>query len=126
MIDWFEYVRGRAGFGGGVAAILTLGVAATGQTLNLPPRSTNALSASLFTNLVAHATRDDRENWIYAQVMSGNVPGWLRTLKPINTSIAGHTGTYYATPDYLAVGSDQDYFLAPCTPVLGQRLATRL
>jgi len=101
-------------------------VTAGAQTLNLPTRATNALTGSLFTNLVAYASRDDRENWIYAQVMSGNVPGWLRTLKPINTSIVGHTGTYHVTPDYLAIGSDQDYFLTPCTPILGQRLATLL
>jgi len=98
----------------------------SGQTLNLPARANDALSGSLFTNLVAHASRDDRENWIYAQVAGGNVPGWLRTLKSINTSIAGHTGTFHVTPDYLAVGSDQDYFLTPCTPILAQRLATRL
>jgi len=112
-----------------VSATLVPWLMATGgsaQTLNLTARPADALSGSLFTNLVAYAARDDRENWIYAQVIAGNVPGWLLTLKPINTSIAGHTGTFYVTPDYLAIGSDEDYFLTPCTPILAQRLATRL
>ena len=34
--------------------------------------------------------------------------------------------TYYVTPDYLAVGSNEDYFLAPMTPLLAQRLADAL
>ena len=32
--------------------------------------------------------------------------------------------TYYVTPDYLAVGSDDDYFLMPMTPILAQRIAS--
>jgi hypothetical protein len=111
---------------GVVAVLLTIAGVGSGQTLNLPSRPPDAMAGSLFTNLIAYASREDREDWIYAQVTGGNVPAWLRPLKPINTSIAGHSGTYFVTPDYLAVGSDQDYFLTPCTPILAQRLATRL
>lgn len=68
----------------------------------------------------------ERENWIYAQIISGNVPAFLRALKPVAVSFGGHTATYYATPDYLAVGADADYFLAPMTPLLAQRLGDRL
>jgi hypothetical protein len=70
--------------------------------------------------------RDEREQWIYAQVISGNVPNWLRTLKPISVTAPGHTATYYVTPDYFAIGSDTDYFLMPMTPLLAQRLGDRL
>ncbi len=96
------------------------------QTLNLPPRPTNAPTASQWTNMVWQLSRDEREQWIYAQVISGNVPNWMRTLKPISVSIGGHTATYYVTPDYLAIGSDTDYFLQPTTPLLAQRLADQI
>ncbi|TAK91623.1 MAG: hypothetical protein EPO07_19715 [Verrucomicrobia bacterium] len=101
------------------------------QTLNLPPRAADALTGTQFTNVIASTASptsgsSEREYWIYAQVLSGNVPNWLRTLKPINTSISGHTATYYVAPDYLAIGSDQDYFLMPTTPLLAQRLGDRL
>ena len=36
------------------------------------------------------------------------------------------SGTYYVTPDYLAVGSDDDYFLAPISPYTAQRIAEAL
>jgi len=72
----------------------------------------------------------ERENWIFAQVTSGNVPIFLRLLVPItvNGNINGtnHTATYYVTPDYLAIGSDTDYFLEPMTPLLAQRLCDAL
>mgnify|MGYP003331063989 CR=1 FL=1 len=45
----------------------------------------------------------EREYWIYAQILSGNVPSWLRTLKPVTVTYGGHTATYYVTPDFLAI-----------------------
>ena len=96
------------------------------QTLNLPPRPVNAPNGTQFTNIITSLSRDEREQWIYAQVITGNVPNWLRTLKPISVTAPGHTATYYATPDYFAIGSDTDYFLMPMTPLLAQRLGDRL
>ena len=96
------------------------------QTLNLPPRPTNAPTASQWTNIVWALSLTERENWIYAQVISGNIPNWQRTLKPISVSAGGHTATYYVSPDVLAIGSDTDYFLEPTTPILAQRLADLL
>ena len=72
----------------------------------------------------------ERENWIYAQVVSGNVPNFQRTLVPVTVSATingtSHTATYYAAPDYLAIGTDADYFLEPTTPLLAQRLCNLL
>ena len=98
-------------------------------TLNVPPRATNALSGQQFVNaILPMATPPDtqRENWIYAQIASGNVPDFMRNLVTITTNSGGHTVTYYVTPDYMAIGSDSDYFLEPMTPLLAQRLDTLL
>src|ERR1700684_3704761 len=91
---------------------------ACGQTLNLPPRAVNALGGQQFVNVITPmlAPPDaQRENWIYAQVASGNIPDWMRTLKPVTTSAiinsVNHTITYYFAPEYLAIGSSNDYFL---------------
>lgn len=102
-------------------------------TLNVPPRATNALSGQQFVNVItsmAAPPDTQRENWIYAQIASGNVPNFMRTLVPITTNLTvsgtPHTVTYYVTPDYMAIGSDSDYFLEPMTPLLAQRLDTLL
>lgn len=108
-----------------------LSVAAPAQTLNLPPRPANAPTGTQFTNIITSlpaptSAASEREYWIYAQVVSGNVPDFLRTLLPVSVSYAGHTAIYHVAPDFLAIGSDEDYFLTPMTPLLAQRLADRL
>ncbi len=104
-----------------------------GQTLNLPTRAPGALGGQQFVNVISPmlAPPDaQRENWIYAQVASGNIPDWMRTLKLITTNAVingvNHTVSYYVIPDYLAIGSSNDYFLEPMTPMLAQRLCVLL
>lgn len=99
------------------------------QTLSLPPRAPNALAGSqlapnatlLTTNLV------ERENFIRSQILSGNVPGFLCKLCPVTIADhgAGRTNlvTIYVTPNYLALGSDEDCLLMPMTPETAQRIA---
>ncbi len=61
------------------------------------------------------------------EVLRGNVPDFLRRLVPVTLTNtvegATHHVTVFVTPDYLAVGSDEDYFLAPLSPAAAQRIA---
>jgi hypothetical protein len=63
-------------------------------------------------------------------VVTGNIPDFMRALSPVtvNAAINGtnHTAIYYVTPEYLAIGADNDYFLMPMTPTLAQRIANKL
>ncbi len=108
--------------------LLLLGAltSAPAQVLPLPPRPANAPNGTQFTNIITTLSRNEREQWIYAQVISGNVPDWLRTLKPVTANAGGHSATYYVTPDYVSIGSNTDYFRTPMTPLLAQRLADHL
>jgi hypothetical protein len=62
--------------------------------------------------------------------MGGNVPGFLHELVPISFSktIADsvYEVTYFVLPDYLALGSDSDYFSMPMTPILAQKISNSL
>src|SRR5262249_48104532 len=62
--------------------------------------------------------------------MEGNIPNFLRQLCPVEVTnvFADQTnrGTLYVTPDYLAIGSDEDFFLTPMTPNTAQRIADAL
>jgi hypothetical protein len=73
---------------------------------------------------------EERESEIARQALSGNVPHFLRTLCPVRVtnSEAGcaDSVTLYVTPDYLAVGSDDDYLLIPIRPDTAQRIADHL
>lgn len=97
------------------------------QTLPLPPRPADAPGGEAFAASVSALSREDREEQVFREVMRGNVPEFLRKLVPVNTvaTINGlpRRAQWYVTPDYVAVGSNDDYFLMPMTPLLGQRVA---
>lgn len=99
------------------------------QTLTLPPRPATALTASqLLTNVTLLSTNlEAREAFVRAQILSGNVPDFLRQLSPVTVTHydSGRTNTltFYATPDYLALGRNDDYLLMPMTPVTAQDIA---
>lgn len=100
------------------------------QTLPLPPRHADAPKGSQFVKMISMLPLADREYEIYSQILAGNVPDFLRTLVPVtaDTIVGGtiHHVTFYVTADYLAIGTNDDYFLTPMTPILAQRIANAL
>ena len=112
--------------------ILALGVSGIlkAQKLPLPPRANDAIAGSTFKNWIETLSVEDREKQIYQEVLKGNVPNFLRELTPISFSKSikdsTYVVTYFVLPDYLAVGSDTDYFLVPMTPILAQKIANAI
>ena len=100
------------------------------QTLTLPPRQITMITGSQFSAAIAPMSLTARENYIYNQVISGNVPNFYRTLSPVTSTalIASQTKsvTYYVIPDYLAIGPDTNYFLCPMSPMLATKIADSL
>jgi hypothetical protein len=100
------------------------------QTLPLPPRPANAPTGTEILKRIAPLDLNARENEIRAQVAAGNVPDFLRKLSPVTvtntTDGKTNTATFYVTPDYLAVGSDEDFYLTHISPNTAQRIADSL
>lgn len=93
--------------------------------LDLPPRPSTAPSGTEFAQSVADLSLKAREAAILEQWQQGNVPRFLRTLVPVTVTHGKDRATYDVTPDYLAIGSDDDFFLTPMTPFTAQRIADR-
>src|SRR5688572_25493385 len=86
--------------------------------LRLPPRAADALAGSKFAKQIEPLSSAEREAAILREVTRGNVPEFLRSLKAIEVTAAdaqgvNHRAIYFVTPDYLAVGSDADFFRVP-------------
>jgi hypothetical protein len=100
------------------------------QTLSLPTRQSSMLTGSQVTAAIAPMSLTARENFIYNEVISGNIPDFLRVLTPVTSTavIAAQTKsvTYYVLPDYLAIGPDTNYFLCPMSPMLATKIADSL
>jgi hypothetical protein len=89
-------------------------------TAKIPPRAADALNGSQFIKHVAAMEPEEREAAIVAEILNGNIPAFLRHLVPVEvTSPFGDHGqapasaTLCVIPDYLAIGSDDDFVRMP-------------
>jgi hypothetical protein len=94
-------------------------------TESIPVRPANALGGHAFAQSLLKLSDDEREAAIRRELQSGNIPDFLRHFTPIrlpSTAASGVSASVVicVAPDYLAVGSDEDYLLMP------MRLATAL
>ena len=95
------------------------------QSLTIPPRSPDAITGSEFMQSVTNMSFADREIEIYNEISSGNIPNFLRELTTIETTFNDESGTphtiqYEVMPDYLAIGSDDDFCRIPMGPITAQ------
>lgn len=105
---------------------MLLSASAEAQRLVLPPRPPDAPSGTVLAHTVETLDLAARENRIVAEILRGNVPMWLRDLRPVEVESETDPLTFWTTPDYLAVGSDADYLLVPLSPGAAQRIADSL
>lgn len=70
-----------------------------------------------------------RDSFAVKEVLAGNIPSFLKEFVPVNVSIvdsaSGKTisATYYVSPDYLSIGTDNDWARINITPYAAQRIA---
>lgn len=102
------------------------------QQLKLKKRAADALSGSEFSKSIRDSSLnlEKREEIIFNEIQSGNIPRFYRKLSVIRDTavIMGQVQSirYYALPDFLAIGSDSDYFYCPMRPQLAQKVADLL
>lgn len=84
----------------------------------IPPRSPTALTGSEFAQKIFGLHGIQREQLILEQLRAGNLPEFLKMLVPVHLGHRSETGrkttiTVFAMPDYLAIGSNQDFIRIP-------------
>ena len=92
---------------------------------DIPSRNANALTGSAFIASVFSLPRDEREAAIQRELFAGNIPTFLRALRTVEATAVGgdstrHTVAYEVMPDYLAIGSDDDFVRMPMNPYTAQ------
>ncbi|TKC10285.1 hypothetical protein FA048_08815 [Pedobacter polaris] len=114
-----------------IVLVLCLLESLNAQVLKLKPRKANAITGSAFAKSIADSTLSlaQREVLILNEIKSGNVPDFLRKLKEITDNTDHSMGiekvsiSYYVLPDYFCIGSNEDFFYIPMTPILAQKVA---
>jgi hypothetical protein len=90
----------------------------TSLVRKIPLRPPRSLKGSEFVESITRLDRNRREQAILEQLAAGNLPDFLRRLQPVHFSHRSATGTeitvtLFAMPDYLAIGSNDDFILIP-------------
>lgn len=111
-----------------VSLVLVLGLgieraaassASSGPVAPFPARAAGAPTGTAFAEEVAGLGDHARYAAAREQILSGNVPDFLREMVPVTLTrpLALHSGpeqvTVFVTPDYLSVGDDEDFLPVP-------------
>lgn len=96
----------------------------------IPPRPATARSGSEFVEYVRGMNSQDREEALRAEILAGNLPPFLRQLRKVELCCAdvedlpGPAGIW-VMPDYLAIGSDEDFVRFPASFATASLVARR-
>ena len=91
----------------------------------IPARAPDAITGSAFIAAVAGLPLAEREAAIRRELLAGNIPSFLRVLRTVQVRAADtagveHTLAFDVMPDYLAIGSDEDFVRMPMDPYTAQ------
>jgi len=141
--DWDFGVDGAVGWelNWFVRTLLTLlaavfaafcGISIFARNLPLPPRPAGAPDGDAFSQKISVLDLGARDHEIAGAFLAGNAPDFFRKFCPVTvTNVSPDDGTtniatFFAAPDYLAIGSDTNYFFSPISPDTAQVIADRL
>jgi hypothetical protein len=91
----------------------------------IPIRSNSAVTGSTFIINNMNTPRPQREVNILNEFLNGNVPDFFRKFVGVEVSLNGDVITYLVSPDYLCIGTDQDYVRMPMNPHTAQAIADK-
>ena len=92
-------------------------------------KNSSATGGSDFYKLAAGMNWVERDSFALKEILSGNVPEFLRKFVPVNVNIFDSTknkrvsAIFYVAPDYLSIGSDKDWARINITPKAAQQIA---
>ncbi|MFH1761346.1 MAG: hypothetical protein ABIA63_09630 [bacterium] len=94
----------------------------------IPQRPEKACTGSEFLALTAHFSNEKRQKRAVYEFLRGNIPDFLRSLKPLSLNHPKPDGTkgkavIWVMPDYLSIGTDKDFVRMPLTFISAVRVA---
>lgn len=100
--------------------------------LPLPERKSDAPGGTRVYQTTGGMKWDEREPIIMREILAGNVPAFLKKFVRIDVSVTDSATNkrikvyYFVAPDYLSLGSDDDWARIPLTPMTAQKIADSL
>ena len=101
------------------------------KKLQFPQRSVS-MTGSAFYREAAGMKWAERDSLAVKEILAGNIPVFLKEFVPVSITIIDSStrkaikATYYVSPDYLSIGTDEDWARINITPMAAQRIADSL
>src|SRR5439155_7829490 len=93
------------------------------------PERSSATTGNEFYHQAFAMKWKERDSFVLKEILAGDVPGFLKKFIAVHVSLHDSTTgktikvTYYVAPDYLSVGTDNDWARINITPMAAQRIA---
>lgn len=103
----------------------------TAKKIQWPERS-SSLGGTAFYQQAAAMNWAARDSFVLKEILAGNAPSFLKKFVPVRIAVLDSAkgkkihATFYAAPDYLAVGTDEDWARINITPMAAQQIADQL
>lgn len=100
------------------------------KTIAFTEPSSKRITGSEFYKTAAAFNWQQRDSFAVKEVLSGNVPSFLKKFVPVNVFVIDRKRkvelTFYVSPDYLSIGTDDDWARIDLTPMAAQKIADSL
>jgi hypothetical protein len=99
------------------------------KKISFPPGTSSNITGAAFYKTAAGFNWQRRDSFALKEILSGNVPGFLKNFIPVNVLITDSSNrkiieaTYYVSPDYLSIGTNDDWARVDLTPMAAQKIA---
>lgn len=101
----------------------------TAYHLQTPTPTTTRLTGTAFYKTAAAFTWKQRDSLALQEILSGNLPSFFKRFVDVHVSVIdSSTGkeikaTYFVSPDYLSLGTNDDWARINITPMAAQQIA---
>ena len=90
--------------------------------------STQTTTGSNFFKTVATWKWKQRDSLAVQEILTGNIPSFLQKFIAVHSEITDslcvtHQAIFYVSPDYLSIGTNEDWARVPLTPMAAQQIA---
>src|SRR6186997_1459543 len=96
------------------------------------PQRTSSLTGKDFYHQAFGMKWQERDSFVVKEILAGNIPSFLKRFERIKVSIidsvTGKTinAEYFVSPDYLSIGTDDDWARINITQLAAQKIADSL
>lgn len=96
------------------------------------PQRNSSLGGAAFYQQAAAMNWAQRDSFVLDQVFSGDIPSFIKDFVPVHVSVIDSingkkiSAVFYTAPDYLSVGTNDDWARINITPMAAQKIADRL